>query len=113
MTLPERLAREALRLIRADLVLCDGESGRCRADLERSETGDWVAHDEAIPAVEDAIREAIEACAATRCYPCDHFGAPTLLPGRRGLWHCTPSGEPVAHCDAYSIRRLLTDEETP
>ena len=97
MTLVERLARKALPCRWPDAYADRCTCGPCGRRVD----------------VEDAIREAIEACAATRCYPCDHFGAPTLLPGRRGLWHCTPSGEPVAHCDAYSIRRLLTDEETP
>lgn len=58
------LASEALHAIRADLVPCEGESGRCRATLERAEGGDWIAVTEAVPAVARVIQGVMDECDA-------------------------------------------------
>ena len=66
-TLEDQLAA-VLWPITADLELCDGESGRCRAMLERTEQGDWVAVAEVRPAIltliRTLLREERERCAA-------------------------------------------------
>jgi hypothetical protein len=41
-----------------DLMPCDGDSGRCRADLEQSDDGDWVKHEDyaTLKAERDALQ---------------------------------------------------------